>query len=40
MGERRVEYRVLGKREGRRPLKRPRRRWEENIKMDFRDVGI
>jgi hypothetical protein len=40
MGERRGAYRVLvGKPEGRRPLERPRRRWEENIKMDLREVG-
>jgi hypothetical protein len=40
MGERRVAYRALvGKPEGRRPLGRPRRRWEDNIKMDLRDVG-
>ena len=33
-------YRVLvGKLEGKRPLGRPRRRWEDNIKMDFREVG-
>jgi hypothetical protein len=33
-------YRVLvGKPEGRRPLERPRRRWEANIKMDLREVG-
>jgi len=33
-------YRVLvGKPEGRRPLGRPRRRWEDNIKMDLREVG-
>jgi hypothetical protein len=39
MGERRGAYRVLmGKPEGKRPLQRPRRRWEDNIKMDFRDV--
>ena len=32
-------YRVLmGKPEGKRPLARPRRRWEDNIKMDLRDV--
>jgi hypothetical protein len=31
------EYRILvGKPEGKRPLGRPRRRWEDNIKMDFR----
>jgi len=36
MGERRVEYRVLvGKPEGRRPLGRPRSRWEDNVKLDF-----
>ena len=36
MGERRDVYRVLvGKTEGKRPLWRPRRRWENNIKMDL-----
>ena len=40
MGERRGVYKVLvGKREGRRPLGRPRRRWENNIKMDLQEVG-
>ena len=40
MGERRGAYSVLvEKPEGRRPLIRPRRRWEDNIKMDFREVG-
>ena len=40
MGEGRVVYRVLvGKPEGRRPLGRPRRRWEDNIKMDLGKVG-
>jgi hypothetical protein len=35
-GERRGAYRALvGKPEGRRPLGRPRRRWEDNIKMDL-----
>jgi len=35
MGERRGVYRVLvGKPEGKRPLGRPRRRWEDDIKMD------
>jgi hypothetical protein len=29
----------VGKPEGRRPLERPRRRWEDNIKMDLRGVG-
>ena len=40
MGEGRVVCRVLvGKPEGRRPLGRPRRRWEHNIGMDLREVG-
>ena len=40
MGERRDEYRVLvGKPEGKRPLGRPRYRWEDNIKMDLQEVG-
>ena len=39
MEERQCAYRVLvGRREGRRPLGRPRRRWEDNMKMDFREV--
>jgi hypothetical protein len=39
-GERRGAYRALvGKPEGRRPLGRPRRRWEDNIKIDLREVG-
>jgi hypothetical protein len=40
MGEKRVAYRILvGRPEGRRSLGRPRRRWEDNIKMDIREVG-
>jgi len=40
MGEKRGVYRVLvEKPEGRRALGRPRRRWEDNIRMDFREVG-
>ena len=40
MGERRGVYRVfVGKPEGKRPLCRPRRRWEDNIKMDLQEVG-
>jgi hypothetical protein len=40
MGERRGAYRALvGKPEGRRPLGRPRHRWEDNIKMDLREDG-
>jgi len=39
MGERRGIYRVLmGKTEGKRPLGRPRRRWDDNIKMDLQEV--
>ena len=39
-GEGRGVYRVLvGKPEGRRPLGRPRRRWEDNIRMDLWVVG-
>jgi hypothetical protein len=41
MGEGRGVYRVLGGRpEGKRPLERPRRRWEDNIKMDIIEIGI
>jgi len=40
MGEGSGVHRVLvGKPEGKRPLGRPRRRWEDNIKMDLREVG-
>jgi hypothetical protein len=40
MGEKRGAYRILvGRPEGRRPLGRPRRRSEDNIKMDLREVG-
>ena len=40
MFEERGVYRVLvGKPEGRRPLGRPRRRWVDNIRTDFQDVG-
>jgi hypothetical protein len=39
MGERRCVYRVLvGKPEGKRPLGRPWRRWEDNIKMELQEV--
>jgi hypothetical protein len=38
-GERRDVFRVLlGKPEGKIPLERPRRRWEDNIKMDLQEV--
>ena len=40
MEEGRVEHKVLvGKPEGKRPLGRPRRRWEDDIKMDLQEVG-
>ena len=40
MDERRGVYSVLvGKHEGKRPLGRPKRRWEDNIKMDLQKVG-
>jgi hypothetical protein len=41
MGEVRGAYNILvGKPEGRRPLGRLRRRWEDNIKMDIREIGF
>jgi hypothetical protein len=40
MGQKRGAYRILvGRLEGKRPLGRPRRRWEDNIKMDLQEVG-
>jgi hypothetical protein len=40
MGERREVYKVLvGKPVGKRPLGRPRRRWEDGIRMDLREIG-
>ena len=40
MGQGRGVYRVVvGRTEGKRPLGRPRRRWEDNIKMDLQEVG-
>jgi hypothetical protein len=40
VGEGRGAYRILVRRpDGRRPLGRPRRRWEDNIKMDLQEVG-
>ena len=39
IGERRGVYRVLlGKLEGKRPFGRPKRKWEDNIKMDLQEV--
>jgi hypothetical protein len=41
MGEVRGAYNILvGRSEGRRPLGRRRRRWENNIKMDLREIGF
>jgi hypothetical protein len=41
MGEGRGVYRVLvGRPEGKRPLERPSRRWDDNIKIDLREIGI
>jgi hypothetical protein len=41
IGVRRGVYRVLvGKPEGKRPLGRPRRRWEDNIRIDVQEVGL
>jgi hypothetical protein len=40
-GEVRGAYNILvGRPEGRRPLGRPRRRWEDNINMDLREIGF
>jgi hypothetical protein len=41
MGEERKVHKVLvGKPEGKRPLGRPRRRWEDGIRMDLRKIGL
>jgi hypothetical protein len=41
MGEKRNVYRLLvGKPEGKRPLRRPRRRWMDNIKLDLLEIGL
>jgi hypothetical protein len=41
MGEERNVYKVLvGKPEGKRPLGRPRRRWEDGIRMDLTEIGL
>ena len=37
--DRGVQRVLVGKPEGKRPLGRPRRRWEDNIKMDLQEVG-
>jgi hypothetical protein len=41
MGKERKVYKVLvGKPEGRSPLGRPRRRWEDEVRMDIREIGL
>jgi hypothetical protein len=41
MGEERKVYKVLvGKPKGKRPLGMPRRRWEDGIRMDLREIGF
>jgi hypothetical protein len=41
MGEERKVYKVLvGKPEGKRPLGRPKRSWEDGIRMDLREIGL
>jgi hypothetical protein len=41
IGEERKVYKILvGKPEGKRPLGRPRRRWEDGIRMDLRETGL
>jgi hypothetical protein len=41
MGEERKVYKVLvGKPEGKRSFRRPRRRWEDGIRMDLREIGL
>jgi hypothetical protein len=41
MGEERKVYKVLvGRPEGKRPLGRPMRRWEDGIRMDLREIGL
>jgi hypothetical protein len=41
MGEERQVYKVLVRKpEGKRPLGRPRRRWEDGIRMDLREIGL
>jgi len=38
-GKERLYRMLVGKPEGKRPLGRPRRRWEDNIKLDLQEVG-
>jgi hypothetical protein len=41
MGEMRNAYKIfVRKPEGKRPLGRPRSRWEDNVKMDLREIGF
>jgi hypothetical protein len=41
VGEERKVYKVLvGKPDGKKPLGRPRRRWEDGVRMDLREIGV
>jgi hypothetical protein len=40
MEEGRIAFKILGKLTGKRPLGRPRRRWEDNIRMGLKEIGI
>jgi hypothetical protein len=41
MGEMKCACKIfVGKSEGKRPLRRPRRRWEYNVKIDLRKIGL
>jgi hypothetical protein len=40
MGEMRNAYKILvGRPEGKKPLRRPRHKWEDNIRIDLREIG-
>ena len=40
MEEGRSTFKIIGKPIGKRPLGRPRRRWEDNIRMDLKEIGL
>jgi len=39
MGEMRNAYKIMVRKPERRPLRRPRHRWEDNIRMEIREIG-